>query len=316
MNLFDKKYLQIKSTNKLWALEKERFRPVIILSLLTFFLALACALTSTILLATFKDNLAEYIVKINGGTTPGFRPEDQIMSMIITNGLVTVGMLVSIIVFLVFYARTFKEKSLANMHTWPSMVLIISWFINLFSIIRNIRSLATAYNPIILSITIVTSVITVVLIVFQFLFVSQLRYFKGVFINARRLEEIKQLQKKMKESGMMDESNLSNNLFGIMLDDVDDVSANQDKNKFNKEEDIEEAEIVDNKAHLKNNEKENEEKIKKLLALPNAKLYNIAETLYISGYKKMDKEELCRLIVQIVDTQKAKEDEEANKDKK
>ncbi|UUD35423.1 hypothetical protein NPA07_00920 [Mycoplasmopsis caviae] len=311
MNLFDKKYLEIKSAKKLWSLEKERFRPVIILSLLAFIISFVNSATITTLYIGFKDSLVTYFFN---GTNSSNEANSRVTSMIIVNGLVATVMLVSIIIFTTFYLRTFKEKTFINMHIWPSTLYFFSWLVNFYSIDQNIRTLINKGNTILLAITITMFLINVILLVFQFLFVNQLKYFKLAFINAKRLEELKKVQDALKQSGMLGENNAFNNLFGINLNDINDKVEHESESS-SKDEEIEEAEIVDNKAVIKNAEKETKDKIKKLLDLPNSKLYSIAETLYISGYKKMDKEELCRLIVQIVDSQKAKEDEEANKDK-
>ncbi|WP_027120364.1 MFS transporter [Mycoplasmopsis lipofaciens] len=289
---YNKDFMKITDGEKLWAMEKKRFRPFIIASIFAFaFLTIVAILNWLFPLALNniwkKANSAAF--SDNSGKIDIDKLQYVFNSTVIWSSIFVFAAIAMLVYFIIGISKSYKSKTFIKLYNWPIAVYGVYTF---FQIIWLFWSFRVLIHPQTISMEevyykIYSSLTAVLTILFYFLFVRQMKYIKFAFLNVERVKQLKRFEEEMKQ---YDKNNIFNNLFGF------NPSQNNEKNDSNNtKNNVEEAEIVDEKS------KQRKDNFDKLIKLPNEKLYLAAQKLYIHGYEKMSKEELVNLILDIND---------------
>ncbi|MCE6061947.1 APC family permease [Mycoplasmopsis agalactiae] len=307
----------------LWKHEKKTFRPIFISTFVSFIiLILYFIVTASLDLAYI--NVANEI--FDKSTDKNFSPEylkNMHMFWIIFKYVASAGILVSTILMFLSVLQGYKKKNFAKIYSWPLTIYFIILFVNIWNSVsaiiqgRGINSTGdVAFSNYILVRMILTILFTIILAVAYFVFVRKYMFIKIAYINVQRYEEAKkQLDANPELKELVENIQAA---FGGQLEskpsdysaEGTEESADSEPEKMDKDDEVDPAKLA------------REKNYKKLMNLPNEKLYEAAQKLYISGYQSMEKATLANLILDILEQQEAKKraensssknDEKANK---
>ncbi|MCT4469520.1 hypothetical protein [Mycoplasma sp. HS2188] len=273
-------YLKITDTNELWSLEKSRFRLFIIGACVSIGLILLTIITKTIVDATLlfirENSLQEGKLEL---------PSDVLIDLVLLS--------INIYIAITYYksiSKSYKEKTFEYLDQRAIMFYGIMSFISIINLIflftRSFNK-NTNLDPIEIASITIGALLIVMNIAFYYGFIKETKFIGLAFANAKAMQSLKNQMADNEEL-----SNMMSQLFGSKITTENDQKS--DKN-------TEDEKILQEKQQK---ETVRNEKISQLISLPNSKLFAIAEKLYISGYEKMDKEELANLIYDILEKNK------------
>lgn len=289
--MFDKSFRYETTYEGLWKYEKKTFRPTFIATIFSFFIVFLAFLSFGTVLMIFMNSILDYAQSKSVDQT---KIKYEIIGKMAMNFGVALYAAVMIIFISIAIARGYKEKNFTRLPLWPIYsylfisILLLWRFISAFIDLRrgNVASTSDEKVALFLQLTAtLTSVFSILIITFYFLFVKRFAIIRAVYFNIKRIKELENLTPGIREFL----SNLQNELM-------------KDRKKENDSKDAEEEkELTQTPDEIKQSKREKH--FKKLVDLPNEKLFNIAKQLYISGYDEMPKEELAILILDILDQQ-------------
>ncbi|EIN15237.1 Hypothetical protein, predicted transmembrane protein [Mycoplasmopsis agalactiae 14628] len=291
----------------LWKHEKKTFRPIFITTFVSFIILILYFIVTASLDLAYINVANEFF---NKSTDTNFTPEylkNMHLFWIIFKYVASAGILVSTILMFLSVLQGYKKKNFAKIYSWPLTIYFIILFVNIWNSVsaiiqgRGVNSSGhLEFSNYILARMILTILFTIILAVAYFVFVRRYMLIKIAYINVQRYEEAK---KQLDENPELKE--LVQNIqaaFGGQLDaKPSDYSA-----EGTEEADESEPEKMDKDEELDPAKLAREKNYKKLMDLPNDKLYDAAQKLYISGYQSMEKATLANLILDILEQQEAK----------
>ncbi|WP_029608525.1 hypothetical protein [Mycoplasma simbae] len=264
-----KDFFKITNISELWKLEKKEFRKYVVGSITS-----AIVLFS-LYVSLFVLKIVDYFSKNKFDKIPADVLSDIFISVVVLSIVLYIA-----IRFFVSVHKSYKNQSFEHL---DSGALLFAGFLSFFAFISLIVMAFTRFNKTNTFVgwmqitTIVLQIIFLLLCVAAYyIFFRKARIIQSVFANAKSISQLKE---------QLSEEDLNNPFVKILMQqDEQNTSPNHQEEK---------AEIINkDTVHRK-------EQVKKLLELPNENLYSIAKKLNISGYDKMEKEELANLIYDI-----------------
>ncbi|TQF63894.1 hypothetical protein BA183_03890 [Mycoplasmopsis bovis] len=308
--MFDNHFRFEASFDGLWKHEKKTFRPIFIATFVSFILLILYF----IVMASF--DLA--YIKVAGqafeeNPPKGFSP-DYMKSMhlfwIIFKYVASAGIIVSTILMFISVLQGYKKKNFAKIYTWPLTIYFIILFVNIWNSVsaiiqgRDINASGIKdFSTYILVRMILTILFTIILAVAYFVFVRKYMFIKAAYITVQKYEEA---QKQLEDNPELRE--LVQNIqaaFGGDLSSKTNESGSYSAEGENESEEFNEK-TDDNNNEVNPAKIAREKNYERLMNLPNEKLYDAAQKLYISGYQSMEKAALANLILDILEQQEAK----------
>lgn len=267
------------TVEELWKDEKSKYRKFavgsVVSSIFLSLLSIALCLVSIFIFALGDGSTQDQAQN---------RISDKYASMVIQCISVVIILFITI-KFLISIKNSYRNKSFEHLNLGTLMVFGFISFIGFIEILGFLiyhQNTSNSYlEPLQITRIVLNIIFSLASVVLYYAFFRNLRIIAAKFINARNFELF------TKEVENMDPSNPLYNLFKSMAPEKQEMT---DKPNMVEEP----AEIIDN-----DNKEHKKQQIQKMLDLPIQNLYIIAEKLNISGYDKMDKEELANLIYKI-----------------
>ncbi|MBU4693414.1 hypothetical protein KQ878_00750 [Mycoplasma zalophidermidis] len=271
-------YLNINSTAELWKLEKTTFRKYVIGSLISILVVAIVILVHQISLFILQYKDGVFTTKVDNSSV-------LIYNILIPLLYIAIWVWISIS-YILGMIKSYQNKSFEHLKPGTATFFGIMSFISFFQIITFFISKGNTSNTKLNTLQILQLVLPIIIsfltISLYYGFVRETKFIYIAFANAKQFELIKTIGQ---STNMFSDLN---NIFNH-----NSVSPESSQNQMpNQPADETEAEIV---------KTDRQQKIEKLLMLPNYRLYEIAKKLYISGYEKMEKEELVNKIIDITD---------------
>ncbi|AWX70307.1 hypothetical protein DP067_03000 [Mycoplasmopsis anatis] len=301
-------YLKQESIEKLWSHEKTTFR-FWVWSYFAFLLSLVIISLINVVLYYFADFSSINPALIVGTTKPLDHDAINAISQKFMQGvIVQIIYNVALLTFFVFgIQKSYENRNFKYLNLFVISLVYLTVFINIISFITLINDFSVFYKNVsvmgkfpiaILGLNIFQSIIT---IIFGILLGREITAIKRAFVRLEILKEQENLMRMMKNMGVN-----ASNPYGMYNPFMGGFAPNANQYNQAREENIkevdetEEVEIskekpLDEKVKTKD-DLIREEEIKKLLDLPNQKLFKIAEKLNIFGYEDLTKEELAEKI--------------------
>ncbi|WP_025755426.1 hypothetical protein [Mycoplasmopsis cricetuli] len=283
--MYDRSFLKIKNVKDLWKKELQ-FRKFIIAMIFVLSIILIIFAVKVILTFILKNDFTHFLIEldINGNKVTQneangiwFRSIMQDLTYLI----ISLGLLISYIVNIkqAYKIKSFEKISFFSVF-FPFVIILISgWDIMRYGY----------YLPYLNFI--ILSIINLSFNLLAYIFVvNQVSLIRKAFVAASRFEA---QQKIFNELFKNASNNSQGNSFTNPFTGFPFMQQNNEnvQNSNTNNDNVDSAEIVETPE-----EKEKNKQIKKLLDLPNEKLYKMAELIGIYGYKEMSKEELAEKI--------------------
>ncbi|UCU26392.1 hypothetical protein [Mycoplasma anserisalpingitidis] len=306
-------YFKQNTIEKLWSFEKSTFR-FWVWSYFVFLLVLVLISIVNIVLFYFADfnNIDPSL--IDAGTKQLTMSElNNIKNKFLQNVITQVIYNLALLVFYVFgIQNSYDKKNFKHLNQLVVYLVYLTVFINLINFVTLIDDFSIFYKNVnvigkfplaIMGLNIFQSVITIIFGIFLGKEISAIR---KAFIRIELLKQQEEFLEKMKKDmginmnnpyGMYDPF-----MSGFYRNPNSYQNVNDQEVQKNAKEADETEEFEINKPMFteeKNSNKDDsqrEKEIKKLLELPNQKLFKIAEKLNIFGYEDLTKEELAEKI--------------------
>lgn len=314
-------YLKQGTTEKLWSFEKSTFR-FWVWSYFAFLLVLVLISIINIVLFYFADfNNVDPSLIDAGSKTLTMSDLNNIKQKFLQNVITQVIYNLALLVFYVFGVQSsYDKKNFKHLNQLVVYLVYLTVFINLINFLTLIDDFSIFYKNVnvigkfplaIMGLNIFQSVIT---IIFGILLGREVSAIRKAFIRIEFMKQQEEFMKMMKENM----SQNPNNPYGMYNPFMGDFYRNPNSYQNIKDEDAQQnAKEVDeteefeiNKSshskekNISKEDSQREEEIKKLLELPNQKLFKIAEKLNIFGYEDLTKEELAEKIYIYTKTEK------------
>ncbi|WP_029513148.1 hypothetical protein [Mycoplasmopsis primatum] len=305
--MFNRNFRFETSFDDLWKHEKTTFRPIFIVTFVSFLLFALTFIVNATLALVYIESIKNYI-NINSNIPNKELSINARLIGIIVNyafGLTTLIVLGFMIASVV---KGYRKKNFSKIYTWPVTVYFVILIFHIFQTVMTFFGLSNVikssgvagydqYNTIQL---VFETLSTIILSLAYFIFIRKYVLIKFAYVNIQKMidaqqqinenPELKELFKNIEQAFNM--SGVSQSTFNFGTENTSEVK----KEKAD-----------DEVSEQANQRKSNYEK---LMNLPNEKIYNAAEKLYISGYRNMEKATLVNLILDILDRQKAKKEQE------
>lgn len=306
-------YFKQNTIEKLWSFEKSTFR-FWVWSYFVFLLVLVLISIVNIVLFYFADfnNIDPSLIDA-GAKQITMSELNNIKNKFLQNVITQVIYNLALLVFYVFgIQNSYDKKNFKHLNQLVVYLVYITVFINLINFVTLIDDFSIFYKNVnvigkfplaIMGLNIFQSVITIIFGIFLGKEISAIR---KAFIRIELLKQQEEFLEKMKKDmginmnnpyGMYDPF-----MSGFYRNPNSYQNVNDQEVQKNAKEADETEEVEINKTMFteeKNSHKDDsqrEKEIKKLLELPNQKLFKIAEKLNIFGYEDLTKEELAEKI--------------------
>lgn len=306
-------YFKQNTIEKLWSFEKSTFR-FWVWSYFVFLLVLVLISIVNIVLFYFADfnNIDPSLIDA-GAKQITMSELNNIKNKFLQNVITQVIYNLALLVFYVFgIQNSYDKKNFKHLNQLVVYLVYLTVFINLINFVTLIDDFSIFYKNVnvigkfplaIMGLNIFQSVITIIFGIFLGKEISAIR---KAFIRIELLKQQEEFLEKMKKDmginmnnpyGMYDPF-----MSGFYRNPNSYQNVNDQEVQKNAKEADETEEVEINKPMFteeKNSHKDDsqrEKEIKKLLELPNQKLFKIAEKLNIFGYEDLTKEELAEKI--------------------
>ncbi|MBU4690387.1 hypothetical protein KQ874_01620 [Mycoplasma sp. ES3157-GEN-MYC] len=272
-----RQYLNINSTAELWKLEKTTFRKYVIGSLISILIVTAVILV---------HQISQFILQYKNGMFATKTDNSSVLIyVLIPLFYIAIWVWISIS-YILGMIKSYQNKSFEHLKPGTATFFGIMSFISFFDIITFFISKGNTSNVKLNTLQIIQVVLPILIsfltISLYYGFVRETKFIYIAFANAKQFELIKTIGQ---STNMFSDLNNIFNHNSMSPESSQNQRPNQPVNET-------EAEIV---------KSDRQQKIEKLLMLPNHRLYEMAKKLYISGYEKMEKEELVNKIIDITD---------------
>ncbi|KUH47538.1 Rho termination factor N-terminal domain-containing protein [Mycoplasmopsis meleagridis] len=307
---YSKEYMKTKKVDELWGkYNKPYFQYFIFGSLASYIFAalvfLAIFITYIILRSNYISELTTYLnayINNSSSSMVAIAPEQQAAvyfnSEVSINGIIFIVSLALVFHFIYSLVKNIEQKNYQKLSILASFIFLIyilynfvNLIINLFGGLVGTKKLFD-FNilPIWSSFNLIRLITPIVLLILYLVFVRYLRKIKIAFINAYHHEEMLKAQEMFKNQDLN-----FNDFFSQFMN----------RAEYQTSENSKQNEVTENNINKNNSSDIEKEKAKtkreiyfdKINQLPNNKLFEMAEKLYISGYSKMTREELIEAIL-------------------
>ncbi|WP_338822706.1 hypothetical protein [Mycoplasmopsis felifaucium] len=275
---------------------KKTFKPIFITWLVSLMILAIVMLALTIYVVI--DYSRVYVSAIDFTNSRGLNGFDELMKQKLIFSITKYASLTVLLSLMFSFSLSAilkgkKAKDFSQLPVWPSFVMFTLALFSLFSIEWEVfkgvfRGYPVEIQQFLLIVSISQIIFSILCWIIVILVAFKMTGIRNAYINVYRYIES---QKFLKENPGIQE--FMNSLMKSVNPDY-----TPEEQVVAAEENIEaegEKQILIREKHFK-----------KLMDMPNEKLFEIAQTLYISGYSTMEKEKLVNLILDIFEKEKAK----------